>query len=187
MNTRNTLIALSLLCWGALSIPAAADDGFPRPATFTTLVTTDLNIEGLTGDDRGNLYTPTRPTAGDCPVLRFDSTIANPLPVEVGRIPAPCAPLGLAFGHDGRLYVTEPNSGRIFRFFPNAGTPTPLATEFASGVPGANGIAFDGDGNLWVSDGITGQRSRSSGGTAGTSMSMRSISGPEIFPRYRAT
>jgi hypothetical protein len=75
MNTRNTLIALSLLCWGALSIPAAADDGFPRPATFTTLVTTDFNIEGLTGDDRGNLYTPTRPTGGDCPVLRFDSTI----------------------------------------------------------------------------------------------------------------
>jgi DNA-binding beta-propeller fold protein YncE len=28
---------------------------------------------------------------------------------------------------------------------------------FASGVPGANGLAFDADGNLWVSDGTTGQ------------------------------
>jgi sugar lactone lactonase YvrE len=158
MNTRITLIALSLLFSGALSIPAAADDGhhFPQEATFTTLVTTTLNIEGMTGDNQGNLYTPTRPASGDCQVLRFDSNIANPLPVVVGSIPAPCAPLGLAFDHAGKLYVTEPNSGRIFSFTPNAGTP-PVATEFASGVPGANGVAFDRDGNLWVSDGTTGQ------------------------------
>jgi sugar lactone lactonase YvrE len=159
MNTSNSLIALSLLFSGALSIPAAADDdGFPRPATFTTLVTTDLNIEGLTGDDRGILYTPARAlTAADaCPVLRVDSNIASPVPVVVGRLPAPCAPLGLAFGHDGRLYVTEPNSGTIFRFLPNDGSP-PDAELFASGVPGANGVAFDEDGNLWVSDGVTGQ------------------------------
>lgn len=155
MNTRNTLIVLPLLFWGALSIPAAADE-FPGPVTFSTLVTTNVNIEGLTGDDRGNLYTPTRPTAGDCLVLRFDSNIANPPPVTVGRIPAPCAPLGLAFDHAGKLYVTEPNSGRIFSFTPDATTP-PVATAFASGVPGANGVAFDRDGNLWVSDGTTGQ------------------------------
>ena len=155
MNTRHGLIAAILLFSSAVSAPAAADE-FPRPATFSTLVTTDVNIEGLTGDDRGNLYTPTRPAAGDCLVLRFDSNIANPPPVTVGRIPAPCAPLGLAFDHAGKLYVTEPNSGRIFSFTPNAGTP-PVATVFASGVPGANGVAFDGDGNLWVSDGTTGQ------------------------------
>ncbi|MDV6343962.1 SMP-30/gluconolactonase/LRE family protein [Nitrosomonas sp. Is37] len=155
MKTRNILIALPLLFWGALSIPAMADE-FPRSATFSSLVTTDLNIEGLTGDDRGNLYTPTRPAGGDCAVLRFDSNIAIPLPVTVGRIPAPCAPLGLAFDHTGRLYVTEPNSGKIFSFLPDASTP-PLATEFASGVPGANGVAFDRDDNLWVSDGTTGQ------------------------------
>jgi sugar lactone lactonase YvrE len=158
MNTRNTLITLSLLFSGALSIPAAADDGhhFPQAAAFSTLATTDVAIEGLTGDDRGNLYTPTRPAAGDCRVLRFDSNIANPPPVVVGSITAPCAPLGLAFDHAGKLYVTEPNSGRIFSFTPNAGTP-PVATVFASGVPGANGVAFDRDGNLWVSDGTTGQ------------------------------
>lgn len=139
-----------------VSVPAAAQDGFPRPATFSTLATTDLNIEGLTGDDRGNLYTPARPAAGDCNVLRFDADVANPPAVVVGRLPAPCAPLGLAFDHAGRLYVTEPNSGKIFSFLPSATTP-PLATEFASGVPGANGVAFDRDGNLWVSDGVTGQ------------------------------
>ncbi len=155
MNMRNTLIALSLLFAGAPSIAAMADE-FPRSATFFTLVTTDVAIEGLTGDDRGNLYTPTRPASGDCAVLRFDSNIAAPLPVTVGSIPAPCAPLGLAFDHAGKLYVTEPNSGRIFSFTPNADTP-PTAAMFASGVPGANGVAFDRDGNLWVSDGTTGQ------------------------------
>ena len=88
-------------------------------------------------------------------MFRFDSDVANPPAVIVGRLPAPCAPLGLAFDHAGRLFVTEPNSGKIFSFVPNASAP-PLATEFAANVPGANGVAFDGDGNLWVSDGVTG-------------------------------
>jgi sugar lactone lactonase YvrE len=154
MNTRRGALAAAFLM--LVSAPAAADDDFPRPATFSTLATTELNIEGLTGDDRGNLYTPARPAAGDCPVLRFDSDLANPPAVIVGRLPAPCAPLGLAFDHAGRLFVTEPNSGRIFSFTPSADAP-PLATQFAANVPGANGVAFDGDGNLWVSDGVTGQ------------------------------
>jgi len=155
MNTRHGLIAAVLLFSSAVPAAAVADE-FPQPATFSTLVKTDVAIEGLTGDDRGNLYTPTRPAAGDCRVLRFNSNIANPPPVIVGTIPAPCAPLGLAFDHAGKLYVAEPNSGRIFSFTPDAGTP-PVATVFASGVPGANGVAFDRDGNLWVSDGTTGQ------------------------------
>jgi sugar lactone lactonase YvrE len=154
MNTWRGVLATVFLI--LVSAPAAADDSFPRPATFSTLATTELNIEGLTGDDRGNLYTPARPAAGDCPVLRFDSDLANPPAVIVGRLLAPCAPLGLAFNHAGRLFVTEPNSGKIFSFVPNASVP-PLATEFAANVPGANGVAFDGDGNLWVSDGVTGQ------------------------------
>jgi sugar lactone lactonase YvrE len=41
-------------------------------------------------------------------------------------------------------------------FRPSADNP-PTATEFASGVPGANGLAFDRRGDLWVSDGTTGQ------------------------------
>jgi sugar lactone lactonase YvrE len=153
MNARHGLIAAVLLV--SSTVPAIADE-FPRSVTFSTLVTTELAIEGMTGDDRGNLYTPTRPAAGDCSVLRFDSNVPNPPAVPVGRLPAPCAPLGLVFDHAGRLYVTEPNSGKIFSFVPDAETP-PLATEFASGVPGANGVAFDRDGNLWVSDGTTGQ------------------------------
>jgi sugar lactone lactonase YvrE len=155
MNAWRSVLAAVFFLSLTSALPAA-DDSFPQPATFSTLVTTELNIEGLTGDDRGNLYTPGRPAAGDCPVFRFDSDLANPPAVTVGRLPAPCAPLGLALDHAGTLFVTEPNSGKIFSFVPSASAP-PLATEFAAGVPGANGVAFDGDDNLWVSDGVTGQ------------------------------
>ena len=156
MNAKNSFLAVSLLFSAQFSIPAwALDDG----ATFSTLILTPLTIEGLTNDNFGNLYTPGRtPGAGlPCPVWRVN--IANPSLVLVGNIPAPsptgqCSPSGLAFNRAGRLFVTE--TDKIYSFTPNAGAP-PLATVFASGVPGTNGLAFDRDGNLWTGDGTTGQ------------------------------
>src|SRR5262249_42176203 len=77
----------------------------------------------------------------------------------VGNIPASspttqCSPLGLAFDSAGKLYVAE--SDKIYSFFPNVSAP-PVASVFASGVPGANGVAFDRDRHLWTSDATTGQ------------------------------
>jgi sugar lactone lactonase YvrE len=153
MNSRNSFIALSLLASAQLSIPSGA-----LAETFSTLITTPLAIEGLTGDNRGNLYVPGRtPGAGlPCPVWRVN--IASPSLILVGNIPAPsaatqCSPSGLAFDRTGRLYVTE--TDKIYRFIPNDSTP-PTATLFASGVTGTNGLAFDRDGNLWTGDGTTG-------------------------------
>lgn len=128
-------------------------------ATFSTLIKTPLVIEGLTHDNNGNLYAPGR-NAGlgvACPVWR--TPIVNPGLTVVGLIPAPsataqCSPSGLAFDRSGRLYVSQ--GAEVYRFTPNATTP-PLATVFASGVPGTNGLAFDEDGNLWTGDGTTGQ------------------------------
>jgi sugar lactone lactonase YvrE len=161
MKIAHSLIALSLLASPLVAVPALADDGgsFPKNPTFSTLITTTLPIEGMTGDNHGNLYVPAR-TAGagkPCPVWRVN--IDSPALVVVGTIPAPsatgqCAPLGLAFDHAGKLYVAE--ADKIYRFLPNAGTP-PGADPFASGLPGANGVAFDRHGNLWTSDGTTGQ------------------------------
>ena len=48
------------------------------------------------------------------------------------------------------------STGTIYTFKPSAKNP-PIATIFASGVPGADGIAFDKKGNLWTSDGPTGR------------------------------
>jgi sugar lactone lactonase YvrE len=147
-NARSLL--LSLLVAG---LPAMAD------ITVSTLITTPLVIEGLTNDDNGNLYAPGRtPGAGlPCPVWRIP--IENPSLTIVGLVPAPsasgqCSPSGLAFGPDGKLYVTE--TDRIYRFTPDAASP-PTGELYASGVPGTNGIAFDWTGELWTGDGTTGQ------------------------------
>jgi len=158
-----SLFAVTLLASPMVGTPAvAASDGpFPKNPTFSTLITTPLLIEGMTGDNRGNLYVPAR-QAGigvPCPVWRVDMNSPTPALVLVGTIPAPsattqCVTAGLAFDREGRLNATE--GDKIYRFFPDAATP-PVATLFASGVPGANGVAFDRDGNLWVSDGTTGQ------------------------------
>jgi sugar lactone lactonase YvrE len=158
-SVRRLLIALSLIASGAISVPAWADDdhAFPQGATFSTLVTTPLTIVGLTGDDRGNLYTAGRAVDGGmCPVWRVG--IANPSLVVVGFVPQPgpfptCAPNGLAFDSAGKLYVI--NGDQIVRFLPDADHP-PVADLFASGLPGARGLAFDRNGNLWTGDGATG-------------------------------
>ena len=124
MNTRqivNRVTALCLLVACAVSMPARADDNrqpFPPGATFSTLITTPLGIEGMTGDRQGNLYVPGRVTTpgAECPVWRIN--IDKPALVPVGRIPAPsatglCAPLGLAFDQGGKLYVAD--GDRIMR------------------------------------------------------------------------
>lgn len=143
----------------SLALSAASSTAFAAPpATFSTLITTPLVIEGLTNDNDGNLYAPGRADpSGNCPVYRL--SLANPVLTIVGLVPGQgsptvCSPSGLAFGPGGQLYVTETN--RIFRFTPNATTP-PAASLFASGVPGTNGLAFDRDGNLWTGDGTQGQ------------------------------
>ena len=55
------VIFLVILVLGAGLFAAREDDDdsrqFPKNATFTTLITTPRTIEGLTGDNQGNLYT----------------------------------------------------------------------------------------------------------------------------------
>jgi len=131
---------------------------FPKDATFTTLITTPRAIEGMTGDNHRNLYTGGTGTA-PCPIWRIN--LHNPALIEVGNVPATlaasCAFTGIAFDDLGNLYQADGTAGRIYVVKPEATTPSPDATIFASGVPGTNGLAFDRHGNLWTSDGTTGQ------------------------------
>ncbi len=168
------LVCVSMV--GATVGAAGADPPqFPHGVTFTTLSITPFAIEGLTGDAAGNLYTTGRQpdTAKKCPVWRIGPTGAR---VTVGFIPnsTGCNPSGIAFDRAGSLYIADAAtiagvSGFVWTLAPDAvgcasddsASPScaamPVATAFASGVPGTNGLAFDRDGNLWTGDGTTGQ------------------------------
>jgi sugar lactone lactonase YvrE len=162
--TLPALVLLGTVGVGAALIAAASGDsrgrdgeGGPiRPpgddASFTTVFKSDLGLEGLTGDRRGNLYSGGRDGEDPCPVFRVRASGGEP--AVVGNIPAPCGPSGIAFGPDERLYIAS--EGQVHVLTPNAENP-PTATVFATDVPGANGLAFDDRGDLWVSDGTTGQ------------------------------
>lgn len=125
-----------------------------RSATWTTVFQgTQGGIEGLTGDGHGNLYVAERGGGtSPCPIWKIAA--ATGAKTEVGFVPGPCSPSGLAFGRDGRLYVTggdAPALDQIDVLTPGAATTA--ATVFATDVAQSNGIAFDKDGNLWATDG----------------------------------
>src|ERR1043165_8129315 len=141
----------------ALGTAHADDHALPHHPSFTTRAITPLAIEGLTGDRAGNLYRTGREVAPTpWPVWRIDRAGAL---VTVGLIPnaTGCNPTGLTFDAAGDLYVADgAGTGTVWRVTPSAARPG-TAEVFATGVPGTNGVAFDRRGNLWTSDGGTGQ------------------------------
>jgi sugar lactone lactonase YvrE len=165
MTTRKRICAAGVLAAAAaattvwvLGATAGGGDslaGAGATATWTTVFKSDAAIEGLAGDQEGNLYVAQRGTTG-CPVLRFRPPTGTP--VLVGTVPAPCSPSGLTFDAAGRLYVTGTGAARdaVDVLTPSAASP-PTATVYATGVPQANGIAFDERGALWATDGSAGQ------------------------------
>ncbi len=124
----------------------------------TTLATFPFDSEGLTVDPgTATLYVAESPdNAGECHVR---SISMSGVVTSIGVVPringAACAPRGLEF-RDGMLFVADQaagDAGWVFRMDPATGQ----ADIFASGVPGANGIAFDGHGHLWITDSLRGQ------------------------------
>jgi sugar lactone lactonase YvrE len=161
------LVAVAATAAGVLAGLASGDSGsssatapratdlaaLGRNATWTTIFTGTTGIEGLTADGRGNVYVAERGVGSDpCPVWRIAT--ATRAATQVGKLPGPCSPSGIALGPDGRLYVTggnAPVNDTIVVLRPGSASTT--ATVFATGVPAANGLAFDRRGILWASDG----------------------------------
>ncbi len=168
------LVCLSvLLVVGLGSSPSWAQ--FPANATFTTLVATQFQVEGLTGDNAGNLFTAGRQTTNGlpCPVYQVNIAAGAVSLAVVGLIPDPappapaaslCNPAGIAFNSAGDLFVGDSGTAgtptAIVYYFPAgtlSSTTPPIGAIYATGVPGANGLAFDRNDNLWVSDGTANQ------------------------------
>jgi sugar lactone lactonase YvrE len=143
---------------GAVAMAAAAlgrgDDEPHVRGQWTTVFKAPVGIEGLTADRRGNLYTAGRAAAAGAACEVFKLPAGGGDAKTVGTIPSPCGPAGLAFGPDGRLYIGD--GDRVVALRPDEDAP-PVAEVYVSGVPGANGLAWDRRGALWVSDGVTAQ------------------------------
>ncbi len=161
MNRRRRLGLLAVvLVSGAVAgllIGAASAREHDPPgdeASWTTVFESTLGIEGLTADEQNNLYVAARGGGNPCPVYRVP--VAGGGATIVGFLPTPCAPSGLTFGDDGRLYVTGLGAQDQIGVLTPDETSKPTATVFATGVPGANGVAFDRRANLWTGDGTTG-------------------------------
>jgi sugar lactone lactonase YvrE len=157
--TYRFLIPTLLLLAGAcaekkLEAPPAAS---VRVDILATIGDSASVIEGI-AEHAGLLYVA---DWKDGTIYRVDP--AAPTPTAVGRLPI--APgswiLGLIADAEGNLYLAVPDSGIVYRV--NAGRlgapdfdPAKDAARFVTGAKGANGLAFDRSGHLWVTGGNTG-------------------------------
>jgi len=131
-------------------------DGVMR---FATLPEGPGNPEGIAADANGNIY-----------VATFDFSTTNVVHIFgtngrlVTTIPLPGAvPLGLAFDAGGNLYVANFGGGSVIKFSPpftSASVPTAnytVCTLVLFADCGLNAMAFDSNGDLYVSDSFGGK------------------------------
>src|SRR5688572_22209533 len=151
----HTVLLAMLACIGT-SITAADDHQFPANASFKTLAITPLAIEGLTGDEHGNLYTTGRaPLPDRCPLWQIDPGGAMLQVGSIGNASPGCNPSGITRDLHGSFYIADANQGGVIWKLTTANMNP--SSPFVTGVPGANGVAFDRHDNLWTGDGTTGR------------------------------
>jgi hypothetical protein len=161
-------LLVAAACGRGESRPAARDSAppFPQWAGYVSrsiaaaLGDSASVIEGLAVHD-GKLYTVDWKDGG---IYRLTPDAASPSPLlsvervgELGTRPGTVI-LGLAADSEGNLYAAAPESGTIYRVDGRTlGTPSFNTRRdvraFATGAAGANGLAFDRTGQLWITGG----------------------------------
>ncbi|WP_258881451.1 SMP-30/gluconolactonase/LRE family protein [Paenibacillus sp. sptzw28] len=156
-------VVVAMMGGAAVAPTMIASDGKFRAAEVSIAVDLDpanatgMRIEGLTGDEQGRLYTI------DLDSRRLFRIIPGTDEVEeLTILPRPAT--GMAFDEHGNLYIASGGGagvdGVILRVSADTLANGPFGTgqveTFAQGVDGANGLAFDREGNLYVSGGATG-------------------------------
>jgi len=139
-------IALASTLTLAPQLAAAA-----TPSTFVALDPAQGQLpESITTDEDGNLYISIGTTVGKITPAGALSTFAA-LPVPPGTFTS-----GLKFGPDGHLYAAtagftaDPAVAYIWRISPDGDEVEEYAELDPNGFP--NDLAFDDDGNLYVTD-----------------------------------
>jgi sugar lactone lactonase YvrE len=128
-----------------------------RQAILTTVGDSASTIEGVALAN-GMLYVC---DWKDGTIYRIDPS--SPAPVAVGGLPIPAGTsvLGMVTDSAGGLYLAVPDPGVVYRVAAARLGAADFdrkkdATVFATGVKGANGLAFDRAGHLWITGGGTG-------------------------------
>ncbi len=149
----------------ALSGCAAMQASDPAVSILVDLDPTSVErtviVESIAASRDGMLYLPDRVTGN---ILRVDPK--SPKPVVVGKVESrlvdgkkvDAMPGGILLDAKGDLYVAAGPFGEVVRIRSaelNPGKPG-LAQTFATGIPGANGIALDNRGNLLATGGASG-------------------------------
>lgn len=151
-STQATFVILALACAPRDKAPAAGGSGNSR--ALATIGAEGSRIEGI-AEYAGKLYVADWKDGG---VYRVDP--ANPSPTRVALLPTQQgqAILGAMADAAGNLYFAIPDSGLVLkvaagRVGASDFSPTNDVSRFATGAFGANGIAFDKAGHLWISGG----------------------------------
>lgn len=119
-------------------------------------------VESITADQQGRLYLPDR-VSGD--ILRVDPRYANPMPVarieprEIQGKKTNADGAGIEFNRQGDLFIASAPFSAVLRVRAeelNSQKPG-RAQTFATGAEGANGLAFDKQGSLYISGGRSGK------------------------------
>lgn len=132
--------------WAQAVVTVAAD---LDPASAT-----GIRPEGLVADRAGQyLYTSDLASR-----TLYRITVASGAVEALGQLPQPSS--GMAFDKNGWLYLASGTTVLRIpgdKLAPGAFDGARDVQGFAAGVAGANGLAFDGAGNLYVSGGATGR------------------------------
>ena len=140
---------LALLCLSLFPIQAAAWDR-GHVDRFASLPPEAANPEGITVDRHGDVYVTTFDVAGSAPGKLFVFDKRGHLKRELEVAGSSNLLLGVAFHPvTDDLLVVDFGAGNVLRVDPHSG-----AASVFSAIPGGglNALAFDGAGNVYVSD-----------------------------------
>ncbi|HSE65978.1 MAG TPA: hypothetical protein VLB12_03260, partial [Gemmatimonadales bacterium] len=152
------MLALALACAPKQQPADKAETKEPMPSNARTLAVIGgpgSHIEGM-AEHGGKLYVA---DWKDAAVYRIDPT--DPAPTRVAILPVPgVGILGIVADDAGNLYFAVPDSGLVLKVAANRigasdFSATTDVSRFATGAKGANGLAFDHSGHLWIGGGDT--------------------------------